>query len=143
MVVLVGLVVALTISTVYHNDRQAKLQRKGVPVQVTVSGCVGVSSGIGQAIVSYTCRGSYSLDGRTYTEVIGGSSALHHAGDKLDGVALRDDPGSLSTTSAVADKKTSYLTPIVLGLAAVGLALGLVFWPRRSRDIPSPPEAST
>jgi len=136
VLVLVTLVVALTISAMDQNARQTKLQKRGVPVQMTVTGCVAISSGIGQAIVAYTCRGTYSLDGHQYNEVIGGSTALHQAGQKLDGVTVRGDPGLLSTASAVAQKKSSwsaYVTPIVLGAVAVALALGLVLWPKRRR----------
>jgi len=132
--VLIILVVALTISAVDQNDRQTRLQQKGVPVEVTVTGCVAISAGIGQAIVAYTCSGDFGLDGHRYNEVIGGTTIVHPVGEKLEGITVRGDPGLLSTAEAVDRKRSSwsaYVTPIVLGVAATILILGLVLWPSR------------
>ena len=133
---LAGVVIALTISAVGDNSRQTRLKEHGVPVEVTVTGCVGIGSGIGQATAGYTCRGSYSLDGNEYTAVIRGANDALPAGDVLQGVTVRGDPGLLSTASAAAKQHSSwtpFVTPIVLGAITVVLAIGLFVWTSRYR----------
>ena len=86
VLVLIALTVATAVSAANQNSRAAKLQSQGVPVDVTVTGCVGIDSGIAQAIQYYQCRGAYSVDGQRYNEVIGGvRSALPHRADSARG----------------------------------------------------------
>jgi hypothetical protein len=84
--------------------------------------------------VSFTCRGTFTLDGRNYNDVIGGTRAVHPVGQIIPAVTIESDPRLLSTAAAVAQEHTSwtpYLTPIILAVLAVALAVGLVVWPRR------------
>ena len=145
--VLAVLVIVTTIGASRQNSVQARLQRDGVPVVITVTFCEGVSSGIGQAIVYYHCKGDYTLGGHTYNEVIGGNTAVHPLGQKLQGVAVPGHPALLSTATAVAKKFsrwTPYVTPIVLAAAFIALALVLLVWSRRRTRSPATrQEAST
>jgi hypothetical protein len=129
--VLIALTVATAVSAANQNARATKLQNHGVPVDVTVTGCVGVSSGIAQAIQYYQCRGSYTLDGQQYNEVIGGVRSARPEGEIVHAVAAREDPALVSTVGSA--KKGSYVVPIVLGALALVLILGLLLWPRRTR----------
>lgn len=133
---LTGVVIVLTISAVGDNSRQTRLKEHGVPVEVTVTGCVGIGSGIGQATAGYTCRGFYSLDGNQYTAVIRGANDALPVGDVLQGVTVRGDPGLLSTASAAGEQHSSwtpFVTPIVLGAITIVLAVGLFVWTSRYR----------
>src|SRR3974390_1744607 len=64
---LLGLAVGLTVSGVDQNSR-TDLLRGAVPVPATVSGCVGISSGIGMGIEYWSCRVSYEVAGKPFDE---------------------------------------------------------------------------
>jgi hypothetical protein len=134
VVVLLVLVVTLTVSAANQNSRLTRLQHHGVRVSATVTGCTAYGSGIAQAVEAYICRGRYTLDGHGYESVIGGSRSLHPVGQVIPAVTIRGDPQLLSTATAVDKEHTSwtpYLTPIILAVVAVALAVGLVVWSRR------------
>jgi hypothetical protein len=133
---LAGVVIALTLSAAADNSRQTKLKEHGIPVEVTVTGCVGIGSGIGQATAGYTCRGSYSLDGTEYSAVIRGANQALPPGDVIQGVTVRGDPGLLSTAEAARKQHSSsksFVTPIILGAITILLAVGLILWSARRR----------
>jgi len=150
--VLVVLVVVTTVGAAHQNSTQSELQRDGIPVKITVTSCAGVSSGIGQSLVYYSCQGSYVVDGHRYNEEIGGNRADHAVGQTLAAVAVRSDPSVVSTASAVAKKFsrwTPYITPVVLAVVTVAF-VALLGWlsrrrPRTAQDVgalathPSPP----
>jgi hypothetical protein len=129
VLVLIALSVATAVSTAHQNSRAGQLQKHGVPVDVKVTGCTGVSSGIAQAIQYYQCRGTYSVDGQHYNEVIGGVRSALPSGQAVPAVAARGNPALVTTVGAA--KKGSYAVPIVLGALALVLIIGLLVWPRR------------
>jgi hypothetical protein len=136
LVVMVAVVIATTVGAANQNSVQTRLQRDGVPVEVTVTGCEGVSSGIGQALIYDICRGDYTFDGHRYNEVIGGNRAAHPVGQKLRAVTVPGHPALLSTADAVArtfSPWTPFITPIALAASTVALALVLIRWSRRRR----------
>ena len=136
IVALAGLSIGLAFSAGNQNGKEASLRRHGVPVQVTVTGCLAVSSGIGMGIEYWQCRGNYALGGRQYNEVIGGSRALLSEGQQVAAVAVPGQPALLSTVAAVAKKRSSftpYITPIVLGALTAVWAAAWVVWRRRKR----------
>jgi hypothetical protein len=133
---LVGLAVGLTVSTASYNSRQAKLRHDAVPVEVTVTSCVGIGSGIAQAVNYYTCQGTYSLNGHQYSGEIRGNRAPLPAGQRLEAVAVPNDPGLLSTVAALAGKRSgreSYAAPIVLAVATAAFGAGWASWEVRRR----------
>jgi hypothetical protein len=121
------LVVVLSLAAVHENARSSTLLRRGVPVEVTVTGCIGLASGTGITVYAYTCRGTFVLDGRSYNDVIGGLSDAHTAGDKVRGVTDPRSPNTLSSAAAVARTQTpwrAFIAPaIVLLLLVVSAAL--------------------
>lgn len=88
IVILAGSALALTVSAAHQNARLTKIQQHGTPVPVTVTGCVGISSGIAMAIEYWECRGSYSLNGGRYDEVIRGSRAHLRTGQTVTAIAV-------------------------------------------------------
>jgi hypothetical protein len=136
--VLAALVIILTITAIHKNDGIDRLARHGVPVQVTVTGCVALASGTGATIVGYTCRGTFTLDGRLHHDAIGGSTIQHAVGQTLRGVTDPSNPGILSTARAVATTHASWTAYIAPGIALVLLILvgALVLWRvRRARRL--------
>ena len=134
---LVGLTVAavvLLVSGIQKNAHTASLQNHGVPVPVTVSGCLGLLGGSGSNAAGYACKGTYTYDGHRYQQAIPGD-ALLHAGAVIRGVIVPSDPRLLSTPAAVAAQRTSwrvYLAPAILfGILVV--ASGALLLARRRR----------
>jgi hypothetical protein len=136
LLVLVASAVALTVSAAGQNARLSNLRHHGVPVQATVTGCLGISSGVGMGIEYWECRGTYALGGHTYDEMIRGSRALLQPGQTVQAIAVAGEPTLLSTPAAAAENHspwTPYITPMVLAAVAVLGALGLVVWSIRRR----------
>jgi hypothetical protein len=133
LVVLVALVIFLTLSAVSKNASIGRLQRHGVPVDVTVTSCVALASGTGATITGYTCRGTFTLHGHRYNEVIGGSIDLHPVGQTLHAVTDPGDPSTLSTARAVRTTHRSWTAFIPAAIALVLLVLVLALVLRRHR----------
>ena len=134
IVALAASAVALAISAGRDNARANRLQQHGVPVVATVSGCSGISSGIAMAIEYWECRGTYSLGGQQFNEVIRGSRAHLNPGQTVAAVAVPGEPALLSTAAAAAGQHSpwsSYVIAIVLGAVALALVVLLVLWSRR------------
>jgi hypothetical protein len=124
------LVAVLTAEAVHDNAQHVRLHRHGIPVNVTVTGCVGLASGTGITVAGYTCRGSFTVNGRTYDDVIGGSADLHQPGDRLRGVTDPSNPRILATAESVASEHPSrgaFVTPALLLLLLV-LIVAFAAW---------------
>jgi hypothetical protein len=135
-IVLAAVAVALAVGAAHRNARFAALRHNGVPVTATVTGCLAISSGVGMGIEYWQCRGDYTVAGRTYNEVIGGSRQLLERGQTVDAVASSAHPTVVATAAAVSKagtSGTSYAVPVVLGAAAVALVAGWLVLSRRSR----------
>jgi hypothetical protein len=127
--VLIGLTIGTAVSTANQNSRADKFRAQGVPVDVTVTGCTGISSGIAQAVQYYQCRGTYTVNGQRYNEVIGGVRSQLSEGQTVHAVTAQGEPALVSTAGTA--HRGSYATSIVLGALAALLIVGLVLWPRR------------
>jgi hypothetical protein len=144
-VTLVGLIAlagALTASVTGQNSRLSTLRNQGVPVQMTVTGCVAITSGIGMGVKYWECRGSYTLGGHTYNEVIGASRAHLPVGQQVSAIAVPGHPALVSTSTNVSQRHSSftpYVTPIILAALSVTGALGLILWSRRRRRLDREP----
>jgi hypothetical protein len=140
VVVLIGLMVlagVLTVSATSQSSRLSKLRDHGVPVALTVTGCLAISSGIGMSVEYWDCRGSYTLGGHRYNEVIGGSRAHLGDGQVVEAIAVPGDPALVSLSTSVSQPRSSftpYVTPIILAALSVTGALGLMVWSRRRRS---------
>jgi hypothetical protein len=141
VVVLVGSLIGFTAAALSSNARMSRLKAHGVPVEVTVTSCIALSSGTGETVTGYTCRGSFTLDGRRYTDVIGGTTLPHRVGQTLRGVSDPQDPALLSTARAVAVARPAWQAFIVPAITLVVLILVgvLVYWRwRRARRLAGP-----
>lgn len=116
---LVGLTVVgvvLLVSGIQKNAHTASLHDHGVPVPVTVSGCLGLLGGSGSNAAGYACTGTYTYDGHHYQQAIPGDTLLH-AGTVIHGVIVPSDPRLLSTPAAVDAQRASwrvYIAPAIL-----------------------------
>jgi uncharacterized protein len=141
LVVLAVLVVVLGIQATHQNSRMSRLQQHGVPVDAVVTGCVGLASGTGATEAGFICRGTFSVDGRRYNEVIEGTQNLYPTGAVVHAITVPGDPALLSTAHAVATAHASwraFITPGIL-LVVLLLASALALWrARRTRDGPVP-----
>jgi hypothetical protein len=123
MVVVAALVAVLTIQAADKNSRTDSLRHRGVPVDVTVTKCLGILSGTGITVTTFQCSGTYVVAGRTYNGVIDGSTDNHAAGDVVKAIADPKHPTSISTASSLANADSSWRTFIGPGLLFVLLVL--------------------
>ena len=132
------LVVTFFVAGARKNAQITSLRTQGMPVEVKVSGCMGLLGGSGSNPVGYACRGTYLVDGRRQDEAIPGDT-LYATGTVIRAVTVRSDPGLLSTVSEVDSERASwkvYVLPAILLVVLAGslLALGL-----RRRRLPGGP----
>jgi len=66
--------VLLLVAGVNKNTQATSLHDHGVPVSVTVSGCLGLLGGSGSNPAGYACKGSYAFNGHQYMRAIPGNS---------------------------------------------------------------------
>jgi hypothetical protein len=130
------LTVVLFVAGFQKNAQQSSLAARGVPVTVTVTTCLAEMGGSGSNLAGYACTGTYTVDGRRYTESIPGN-ALHTAGSTVQGITVPGNPALLSTPDIVRSQKASwtvFIVPTLLLIVLVGsIALLLV---RRRRAAP-------
>jgi hypothetical protein len=116
------------------NAQQTSLSRHGVPVEVTVTHCIGEMGGSGSSPAGYACTGTYTVDGQRYTEDIPGNT-LHATGATVQGLTVPGNPTLLSTASMVRAEPASwnvFILPTVLLIVLVGL-VGLLWFRHRRR----------
>ena len=121
------------------NAQITRLRQHGVPVEITVSGCLGLLGGSGSNAAGYACNGSFTLAGHRYREAIPGNTH-YRPGTTVRGVTDPDDPGLLATAAMIAAEHPSgnvFILPAVLS-AVFALSVGFVFrrW-RRAASAPS------
>lgn len=134
-VALAGSAVALAASAAVQNSQRQKLAHHGVAVTATVTGCVALGSGVGEAIIGYTCNGRYTLDGRTFVAVIHGPDFDRPVGSAVASVAVPGSPSLLTAVGSVPPPRgwwASYLVTVILSAAAVLVAIGTVGVSRRT-----------
>ena len=132
LVALAALVIVLFLAGVHKNAEITRLHDDGVPVEVTISGCIGLLGGSGSNAAGYQCRGSFTLDGHRYNEPIPGST-LYPPGSKVRGVAVPGDPALVAKAGSVKAEQPSpkvFLFPTIL-LVALVLIVGALLLRRR------------
>ncbi|MGO8869817.1 MAG: hypothetical protein ACLQPH_00175 [Acidimicrobiales bacterium] len=120
------------------NAQITELRAHGVPVDATVSGCLGLMGGSGSNLAGYDCSATYTVDGHRYTEGIPGNG-LRPVGSRIAGVTVPGDPALFSTPAAVAAEHPSasvFVVPTLLLLVLLPLA-GVVLARRRRSRRPS------
>jgi hypothetical protein len=123
-VVLLILVAVLAVEAALQNNRMTRLRGGGVSVNATVSTCVAMASGTGITEYGYQCRGTFTLDGHTYDEPIGGTTDRFVPGETVPAVVVPADPALLYTAASVAVRTSTwktFATPAVLLLLAVSV----------------------
>jgi MFS family permease len=136
---LAAVAIVLFAAGVDKNAQITDLHQRGVAVQITVTGCMGLLGGSGSNPVGYACTGTVMLDGHRYRESIPGDT-LYPPGAKIRGVAVPGDPPLLSTPHAVATERASwnvFVVPTIL-LAAFLFLVGAVGFRRRKARRPDP-----
>ncbi|MHB1710834.1 MAG: hypothetical protein ACYCV7_05465 [Acidimicrobiales bacterium] len=132
LAVLAALIVVLFLAGEHRNAQINRLRHHGVPVDVTVTGCLGLMGGSGSNLVGYQCRGTYMFAGHRYDEAIPGV-AFHAPGARLPGITVAADPALFTTAGTLATEHASarvFVLPLVLFGVEVLLA-GAVLLRRR------------
>ncbi len=131
---LVVLIAVFTVAGVHSNSQIDELHERGVPVTVTVTGCLGLLGGSGSNAAGYSCHGSYVLHGRRYTESLPGTS-FHRPGSTIPSLAAPGDPALVSPDSVIDNQHSSagvFVLPAVLSVVLL-LLLGVLVWRYRAR----------
>ena len=128
--------VALIVVGINKNQQISELKDHGVPVTYVVSNCLGLLGGSGSNGAGYSCRGSYTVDGRRYFEDLPGTSP-YAPGDRVQAISVRSDPTLLSTPAIVNSERASanvfILPAVLLGMCALlGLAVLIRYRHHRS-----------
>lgn len=142
VVILAAAVAVLTMQAANKNARIDSLRHRGVPVDVTVTHCLGILSGTGITVTSFQCSGSFELAGRNYNAVIDGSNANHAAGDVVKAIADPKHPTSISSASSLTNAHSSWRAFIGPGVVFVLLVLLIagVLWRSRRNSAQQLPE---
>jgi hypothetical protein len=136
LVALAVSVAVLFTAGVRKNTQITQLREHGVPVEVTVTVCLGLMGGSGSNLAGYECRGTLTIGGRRYTYAIPGTT-FHRPGSALRAVTVPGDPALLSTTGALATEHASwrvFTVPAILFLILLLFAATFVL--RRRRTFP-------
>ena len=113
------------------------MRQHGVPVEVTVTGCLADIGGSGSDLVGYECRGTYRVGGRLYDEAIPGNT-LHRPGATVRGITVPGDPSLISTVAAVKSEQPSwrvFILPVILLSILVLLTGAIVLRWRHTRAV--------
>jgi uncharacterized membrane protein len=132
MATLAVLVVVFTVVGVHHNQQDDRIHHDGVPVTFSVSGCLGLLGGSGSNAAGYSCRGSYTLDGRTYRVRLPGND-FHRPGAQVPALAVPGDPTLVSPVALARTERSSagvFLVPVILFVILV-LLVALVLFDRQ------------
>jgi hypothetical protein len=129
----------LLVAGAHQNAQIAQLRTHGVPVTVSVTGCVGLMGGSGSNAAGYACRGTFFFDGRRYNEPLPGNT-LYPPGATFRAVTVPGDPALVSTPGAVARERASnrvFIVPVLLLVAPAVLVAAVTAARRRARIAPS------
>ena len=136
LVATVVLAIVLFVVGVHKNTQISELRNHGVPVQVTVTKCLGLLGGSGTNAAGYACTGTFVVDRHRYSEIVPGTT-LYPPGTRIKAITAPGDPGLFSTATEVASEHASFgvfIVPILLLGAFVGL-IGVVVARRRSKGV--------
>jgi hypothetical protein len=127
--------VALFVAGAHENAQITALKEHGLRVEDTVSGCLGQLGGSGSNVAGYSCTGTFSIGAHRYQEPIPGD-AFYSPGTKLVIIADSEDPGLVTSVSALNSKRPSstvFILPTILLLVLLGFAGTVVLKSRRRR----------
>jgi hypothetical protein len=149
VVALAAVTVVLFAAAVHKNDQITSLRRHGVPIEVTVSRCLGVLSGSGSNAAGYSCRGTFVLHGQRYSATIPGNTLLA-PGTTVRMVTVGSDPGLIATIHQAESEHTSrgvFILPAVFLVVLAALVAAIAVRSRRDPEtvssVSTPLEAGT
>ena len=118
--------VVLVVAGARKNAQVDSLRAHPVPVDLTVTHCLGLMGGSGSNAAGFECTGTYTYRGHLYTEGVPGSVS-YRPGAVVHGVVAASDPGLFSTASTVASEHASPAR-VLLPAALLAVALGVSGW---------------
>lgn len=133
LIIVAAAIVVAFVSATNDNARIERIKANGIPVTVTVSGCVGSLGGSGSNIVGYTCQGDYRVNGTAYHEIIGSMTSLATPGTVVRAVADPSQHSSIVLASAARRATASPKVYVLSGVLSVMLALLTLGYVRRVR----------
>lgn len=134
VVTLLVLGIVFTVAGIRKNEQIQELRSHAVPIDVTVTSCVGLLGGSGTNFVGYSCTGAYEVAGKRYTAQLPGSEP-HARGAVMHAVVVPNDPALISTAAFVSTERTSafvFIMPAVF-FSLVVLAPVVLIGIRRRR----------
>ena len=108
----------------------------GVPVDVTVTGCLGLMGGTGAQAAGYSCTGTYTLDGTQYHQSIPGPGLPCAGQHRPRGSPSRATPSCCRRPDQLARQHASWRVFVIPGLLLVSwsvVRVGLVVLRSRRR----------
>jgi hypothetical protein len=132
VVALAAATVVLFAAAVHKNDQITSLRQHGIPVEVTVTRCLGILGGSGSNAAGYSCRGAFALDGHRHLVTIPGQELLA-PGATVQLVTVKSDPGLVATIQQVETERTSWVGFILPTVLLVVLAILVAATALRSR----------
>jgi hypothetical protein len=141
VIALAAVTVALFAAAVHKNSQIKSLRQHAVPIEVTVTGCLGVLGGSGSNAAGYSCRGTFVLDGKSHAGTIPGSTLLA-PGTTLRMVTVESHPGLIATIHQAESDHTSsavfILPAVLLVILATLVVAAIAVRSRRDREAASP-----
>ena len=137
MVALAVLGVVFIVVGINKNNQIDELKSQGVPVSFVVSKCLGLLGGSGSNGAGYSCQGTYTIDGRRFSEYLPGDSN-YAPGARVQAITVRSDPSLLSTPAVLNSERASasvfILPAVLLGVCALLVAAVLLHRRRARKD---------
>lgn len=130
-------------STINDHSRLDRMKSHGVPVSVTISNCVGNMGGSGSNVAGYVCRGTYSVNGVKYDEIISSMTTFASPGSRVRAIADPSQHGYVALASAVRGASSSSAAFVVLIILTVLFILLATFLVRVRRHPTSVDDAQT
>jgi hypothetical protein len=146
-IILIGVAVlsiVLIVSDVHSNNQVNELHNDGVPVTVTVTGCLGLLGGSGSNAAGNACTGYFTVNGHRYHEAIPGST-FYRPGATFYAVRVPGDPALFASVSTLSHEHASwtvFIIPSILLLVVI-LVGGFLLMGRKRGSTPSPSDQST
>ncbi len=122
-----GVIIFLVAAGVNKNEQITELHDHAMAVTITVKSCLGELGGSGSNVAGYTCTGDYKVGGVVHVVTVPGNVWLA-PGERLRGVAAREDPSLFTLASDLRHEQASWrvlLAPLALAILLAGLLVAL------------------
>jgi hypothetical protein len=123
LVALAALAIAFFAIGAHKNAQINELRQHGVPIEVTVTKCLGLMGGSGSNGAGYACNGTFRLGSHHFAEAVPGDD-LFAPGTKLAAVTAANGSGLFAPVNVLAGEHASwtvFIVPAVLALVSVAL----------------------